>query len=258
MVVTNDDGISAPGLDVLVRAFQAEGETPSVVAPSRQRSLCGHSMTLGRPVRLEPVDRWNGVRSWQCDGTPTDCVILAFDGLGLSDGTVFSGINDGANLGDDVTYSGTVAAAMEACLTGRQAVAVSVVTPVGQPAVHYETAGAVAVAVFRQLRKSPLPGGVFLNVNVPDCPKDELAGIKICHQGQRVYRYGGMIRRHEENETGVSFWLEGRPHDEPQPGCELWAIGRRCAAVTPLGLKFTHGAALEQLRAGWDLEAMME
>ncbi|WP_163144515.1 5'/3'-nucleotidase SurE, partial [Arhodomonas sp. KWT] len=176
ILVSNDDGYRAPGLRALAAALDRHAEVV-VVAPERDRSGASNSLTLDTPVRVWPVRE--GV--FRVEGTPTDCVHLAVTGLiDPEPDMVVSGINAGANLGDDVLYSGTVAAAMEGRHLGLPAVAVSLA---GNEPTHYDTAAAVAERLLEQLRRDPLPADTILNVNVPDLPLERIAGFEATRLG---------------------------------------------------------------------------
>ena len=180
ILVTNDDGIQAPGLAILAEALEPLGEV-WVYAPDRQQSAVGHGVSLHRPLRVTQVkDRW-----FMVDGTPTDCVMLAVrDLLEVRPDIVVSGVNPGANLGDDVTYSGTVAGAYEGMLLGINAVAVS---DVAYEPKHMETSGVVARQVAEKVLALGLPKDTMLNVNVPDVPVDRLRGVRVTRMGRRHY-----------------------------------------------------------------------
>jgi 5'-nucleotidase len=178
ILISNDDGYMAEGLKSLAEALSSLGKI-TVVAPDRNRSGASNSLTLDNPLRLNKLD--NGV--YRVEGTPTDCVHLAITGL-LEDepDMVVSGINAGANLGDDVLYSGTVAAAMEGRFLGLPAIAISLV---GTEGLHYETAAWVAQKLVAQLQQSSLPADTILNVNVPDVPIEEIIGFESTRLGYR-------------------------------------------------------------------------
>ncbi|MCK5092678.1 MAG: 5'/3'-nucleotidase SurE, partial [Gammaproteobacteria bacterium] len=183
ILISNDDGCQAPGIHCLANALSKIAEI-TVVAPERDRSGASNSLTLDNPIRANYLE--NGYIS--VDGTPTDCVHLAITGLlDQEPDMVISGINAGGNLGDDVLYSGTVAAAMEGRFLGLPAIAVSLVTNIldakaqePEPAIHhFETAAMVVLELIERLRKHPLPGDTILNVNVPDIPREDIKGIEV-------------------------------------------------------------------------------
>ena len=245
ILLSNDDGISAPGLRALAEGLAVWGEV-TVVAPDRERSAAGHSLTLNRPLRASRVGRhWYSV-----DGTPSDCVALALTGLlPRRPDLVVAGINEGANLGDDVTYSGTVAAAAEATLGGCPAFAVSLATD-GEGR-HLETAAQYALVVARAVAARGLPPGTLLNVNVPNLPPDRLRGVAITRQGRRSY--SETIVEKVDPRGKIYYWIGGgAPRWEPGEGTDYEAVRAGAVSVTPLHLDLTNYTALETLR-GWDL-----
>jgi len=239
ILVTNDDGILAPGLEKLVTALESVGEV-WVYAPDRQQSAVGHSVTLHRPLRVEPYrDRW-----FMVDGTPTDCVMLAVrDLLERRPDLVVSGINAGANLGDDVTYSGTVAGAYEGMLLGVTSFAVSDVSYVPE---FYDTAARVAVGVAEFLLRKELPNETVLNVNVPDVPYEELDGAAFTSMGRRHYE--DEIVRRQDPRGGAYYWIGGsEPSCFEEPGSDFEAIRNGKVSMTPLHRDITNRAVLETL-----------
>ncbi len=245
ILLSNDDGIGAPGLMALAKALAVLGEV-TVIAPDRERSAAGHSLTLNRPLRASRVDRnWYSV-----DGTPSDCVALALMGLlPRRPDLVVAGINEGANLGDDVTYSGTVAAAAEATLGGCPAFAVSLATD-GEGR-HLETAAHYAMVVAREVGARGLPAGTLLNVNVPNLPLERLTGVAITRQGRRAY--SETIVEKVDPRGKSYYWIGGGPPRwEPGEGTDYEAVTAGAVSITPLHLDLTNYAVLEALRA-WDL-----
>lgn len=244
ILACNDDGIQSDGLARLVEAV-SEIDSVVVVAPDRERSAVSHALTLERPLRADEVrPGWFAV-----DGTPTDCINLALNGL-LTERPwlVVSGINRGANLGDDITYSGTVSAAMEAVLLGVPGVAFS---QVGRVALHYEAAAAFAASLVRSLRERPLPSDTLLNVNVPDLPAP--VGYSITRQGKR--RYGDAIIEKIDPRGRKYYWIGGAELDfHDAPGTDFTAIREGRISVTPLHLDLTNYESMkeiESLTIGW-------
>jgi 5'-nucleotidase len=245
ILVTNDDGIHAPGLAALVRWLEPMGEV-WVYAPESQQTAVGHGVSLHRPLRVRPFqDRW-----FMVDGTPTDCVMLAVrDLLKTRPALVVSGINTGANLGDDVTYSGTVAGAFEGMLLGVCSFAVS---NVSYSPVHMDTAGRVARTIAERILERGLPGDTMLNVNVPDVPYEQLRGIAVTRMGRRHYQ-DEII--HRQDPRGSSYyWIGGaEPSHIAEPGTDFEAIGRDRVSVTPLHRDLTNHGALDVLKGhGFD------
>src|SRR5665811_1648899 len=181
ILISNDDGIEATGIRVLAERMRSLGNV-TIVAPDKNRSGASNSLTLDAPIRIKEME--DGV--YRVAGTPTDCVHVALTGLLKEDpDIVVSGINAGANLGDDVIYSGTVAAAMEGRFLGFPAVAMSLVFVDGQQQHYFDTAGEAAIRLVKQLKHDPLPADTILNVNVPDCPWSEIQGFEVTRLGHR-------------------------------------------------------------------------
>jgi 5'-nucleotidase len=188
ILVTNDDGVSAPGLLALAQAMRTLGKV-TVLAPDRNWSASGHVKTMDRPLRVRDTKLADGTTALTTDGAPSDCVALALLGIVQEKiELVVSGINPNANIGHDVTYSGTVTAAMEAVISGVQGIAVSLDSKPGHGELDYSPAAHVAAGVAMQVIAKGLPEGVLLNVNVPCLPGNEIKGIQITRQGLRVYR----------------------------------------------------------------------
>lgn len=239
ILVTNDDGIHAPGLTALAGALE-ELSPVYVIAPDREQSAVGHALTLHRPLRVDRVAE----RRFAVNGTPSDCVNLGVLGLVPEPpALVVSGINSGGNLGDDVTYSGTVSAAMEGTLLGVASMAVSQVDPDDET---FESAAHVAVLVAARLLVEGLPAKTFLNVNVPKGP---LTGICVTRLGHRVYRE--KVVREVDPRGRPYYWIgAGPPVWDEDEGSDIAAIHRGFATVTPLHLDLTHYGALERM-ADW-------
>jgi len=243
IMVTNDDGINAPGIRALAEAMKELG-TVTVVAPDRERSAAGHSLTLHSPLRVFELHKgWYAV-----DGTPTDCVNMGIHNmLPITPDLVVSGINHGANLGDDVTYSGTVAAAMEANLMGIPAIAFSLAT--FDSSTDFTDAAQVAVRVARQLIAKTLPSDTFLNVNIPNCRLSEMQPTLITRQGKRSFI--GKIVDKTDPRGRKYFWIgSDEPNLNDEDGTDFHAINRRHVSVTPLHLDLTNHNSLK-IMADW-------
>jgi len=240
ILVTNDDGVHAPGLAALASALDELGDV-YVVAPDREQSAVGHALTLHRPLRVTTV----GERRFSVNGTPSDCVNLAVLGL-LPERPVLvaAGINHGSNLGDDVTYSGTVSAAMEGTLLGVPSMAVSQSDP---ETGTLDGAQAVAKLVASRVLVEGLPGKTLLNINVPAGP---LAGIRMTRLGHRVYQEK-VVR--ETDPRGLPYyWIgAGPPVWSEDEASDIAAVNRGMASVTPLHLDLTHHGALQRM-GEWD------
>ena len=242
-LLSNDDGIDARGLRVLSEAMARLGEV-TIVAPDQNRSGASNSLTLDAPIRIRELED----RRFSVSGTPTDCVHIALTGLMAEDpDMVISGINAGANLGDDVIYSGTVAAAMEGRFLGLPAVAVSLVAP--ERPVHYETAAEAAALLVQQLCSDPLPADTILNVNVPDLPWGEVQGFEVTRLGHRHRAEPAISMQDPRGRT--LYWIgPAGPEEDAGPGTDFHAVKRGYISVTPIHVDLTRYQALEQV-AGW-------
>jgi 5'-nucleotidase len=246
VLVSNDDGVDAPGIRILAEGLRAAGHEVLVVAPDRDRSGASNSLTLDMPVRV--VQR--SADTWCVHGTPTDCVHVAITGmLELEPDIVVSGINNTANLGDDVIYSGTVAAAMEGRFLGLPAVAMSLALP-AQPVEgrqrHYETAARAAVEIIARLLVDPLPADTILNVNVPDLPWDDVRGFEVSRLGNR-HRAEPCVQ--QDDPRGRTWWwigAAGAEHDAG-PGTDFHAVRNGHIAITPIHVDLTRYQSLEQV-----------
>lgn len=239
-LVTNDDGIYSPGLHTMAKSLVCAGHEILMVAPDRERSGCGHAMTLDRPLRIKKVPDMflnDNFSAYSCDGTPTDCVILALDVLEYNPDMVLSGINRGPNLGDDITYSGTVCGAMEGLIAGFPSIAVSLASTRGDKLLHNETAGGVLMLLLDWIKQNPMPSGVLYNVNVPNVPLQELAGISLTRKGVR--RYHDKITKAKTPSGHEVYWIGGRIEDEVVEGTDVWAIKQKMASVTPIHMEMT-------------------
>ena len=238
---------NSPGLLALAQALRALGEV-SVLAPDHNWSASGHVKTLHRPLRAWSVTLADGSPAMTTDGAPSDCVALAV--LGLIErpiDLVISGINPHANVGHDVTYSGTVMAAMEAVINGVPGLAISLDSPVVPSSVEaYHGAADVARRLAERLLSHPLPAGVLLNVNVPNLPAEAYRGISLTRQGLRLYR-DALVRR-EDPRGRPYYWIGGEaPTGILEPGTDLWALSQALVSITPLQLDLTSYPALEAL-----------
>lgn len=242
ILISNDDGVQAPGLQVLADALTPLGSV-TVVAPDRNRSGASNSLTLDNPIRAEHLP--NGFIS--VDGTPTDCVHLAITGLlDEEPDLVVSGINAGANLGDDVLYSGTVAAAMEGRFLGLPAIALSMVAPAPR---HFTTGARVARELVARLQHHPLPGEIILNVNIPDLPPERLRGFRVTRLGHR-HKSEPVIPMQDPRGRTV-YWVgpAGAEQDAGE-GTDFHAVREGYVSVTPLHVDLTRHESLP-LVADW-------
>ena len=241
ILLSNDDGYLAEGLVALANALSKHAEI-SVVAPDRNRSAASNSLTLEMPLRAHSTD--NGFI--KVDGTPTDCVHLAITGLlDKEPDMVFAGINHGSNLGDDVLYSGTVAAATEGRFLGLPAIAISLV---GSNPTHFETAAEVAANLLKQIINQPLPKDIILNVNVPDVPIADLKGYQATRLGQR-HKSEAVIKSADPRGR-VIYWV-GPPGTEQDAGegTDFYAVSNGYVSVTPLQIDLTDYESINALNA---------
>lgn len=246
ILISNDDGYLAQGLHTLAGSLARYAEV-SVVAPDKNRSAASNSLTLEMPLRAIRSD--NGFI--RVDGTPTDCVHLAITGLlEREPDMVFAGINHGGNLGDDVLYSGTVAAATEGRFLGLPAVAISLAA--NDPK-HFDTAAHVAVTLMRKIVNHPLPKDTLLNVNVPDIPVDQLKGFQSTRLGQR-HRAEPVIKSADPRGRDI-YWV-GPPGSEQDagPGTDFFAVKNGYVSVTPLQLDLTRYERMETIGQWLELE----
>jgi 5'-nucleotidase len=245
--VTNDDGIESRGLLALRQALEEVGDT-YVVAPETNQSAVGHAKTYMRPLRVRERTLADGSTGWSVDGSPTDSVSLAFLGyFGVTFDLVASGINYGPNLGDDVTYSGTVSAAMEAVISGCPAFAVSQEF-IDEP--DFRLAAAIAGVTARNILEHGLGPGELLNVNVPALSPEACAGVEVTRMGKRVYQ-DRLIERLDPRGTPY-YWFGGPPPSGlAEPGTDFHAVVNHRVAITPIQLDFTAGRLLRRLE-GWD------
>lgn len=249
ILVSNDDGVHAKGLLYLKRALKSVGDVV-VIAPDRPRSSCSHSITLHKPLRITEWRDEDGDIVYACNGMPADCVILGVRVLcpRLPD-LVVGGINDGPNLGDDIIYSGTVAVAREATLEGCRAFAISVA---GFENIHYETASVVAEWLSRKLLEIELNEGVFLNVNVPNLPLEQIKGLKITRRGFK--HYVGKPEKRVDPQGRVYYWRGSeKPISELSPGTDVGEVAAGFISVTPIHVDTTYFQLIDEL-ARWEAD----
>jgi 5'-nucleotidase len=253
ILATNDDGVFHPGLLAMVQELRLIGKV-TIVAPDHNWSASGHTKTLRRPMRVKEVEMADGTKALACDGAPSDCVALSVLGL-LQEpiDMVVSGINPNANLGHDVTYSGTVTAAMEAVIWNLPAIAVSQDSPeyFNDP-LDFTTTAKVAGLVARKVWEKKLPLNILLNVNVPFCAMDEIKGYRITRQGLRVY-HDRIIKR-EDPRGQPYYWIGGdAPSGVLEEGTDIGALSEGFVSITPLSLDMTAYSFKEEL-AAWDFK----
>ena len=261
VLLTNDDGIAAPGLQALRRALlEVPDIDVAVIAPDSNRSATARSITTRRPLWVEEIDFGDGTVGYSTDGTPVDCVRLARLGLieGFEADIVVSGINHGSNLGDDITYSGTVAAALEGVVLGLPAVAVSQQSRAREMDFRlgrdfdFDVAAAFTARVVEELEDVPMPAGTLLNINVPAV---DPGGVEVCRLGKRIYR--DALTLEEEDSGRRRYRIYG---DDPgyhhEDGTDLAAIAEGRISVTPIHFDLTDQAGVEALQ-GFDLARLL-
>jgi 5'-nucleotidase len=243
-LVTNDDGINAPGLLALKQELAKIGEVDAI-APDRPRSAAGHAITLHKPLRVRKVTLADGTVGWASNGTPSDCVVLGIsEVLGHPPDMVVSGINAGPNLGEDLTYSGTVSAAMEGTIYGLPSLAISIADWEAQ---DYSAAARFAARLVQALQAHRLPPLTFLNVNVPARPEQQIEGIAITSQARR--RYKGRLEKRKDLRGVEYYWLGGEILDQGDlAGTDVEAIEQNRISITPVHLDLTQHSFLKELQ----------
>ena len=252
ILVTNDDGISSPGIKILAKTLKSAGDV-YIAAPETEQSAVAHALTLHRPLKSEKA----GKNTYYINGTPTDCVIIAVNKLlPHKPDILVSGINNGANLGDDITYSGTVAAAIEGTLLGIPSIAVSLVRDdqngdaFQKNASGFKTAAEFAMDAALKVIKNGLPDDTLLNINVPNV--ENIKGVKITKQGKRVY--DNSIKELSDPRGKECYWIGGgMPKWESGENTDIEAVNMGYISITPVHLDLTNYGALEYLKATWKL-----
>lgn len=247
ILVTNDDGINAPGLVALEAIAAQLSDDVWVVAPAEEQSGAGHSLTLSQPVRVRAINP----RRFAVRGTPTDCVMLAL-GAVMKDAKpdlILSGVNRGGNLAEDVTYSGTVSAAMEGCLAGIRSIALSqCMIDYSEGREDFTTATAHGAEIIRRVQDIDWPKGVLININFPPVAAEAVKGVRVTEQGFRDYGNIHLVERIDPR--GFPYYWHGFGREMPAPGHEtdLKAMHEACISVTPLHLDMTHYETMAALR----------
>ncbi|NLO74042.1 MAG: 5'/3'-nucleotidase SurE [candidate division WS1 bacterium] len=241
ILITNDDGIFAPGLRALVDAVKSLG-TVRVVAPDREQSASGHSITLHKPLRMDAV-KLDGVEAYSSNGTPADCVILGCLTAESPPDLVLSGINRGANLGEEVLYSGTVSAAMEAAIQGLKSVALSVASYTTD---DFRAAARVGARLVEVVPEIELPGDCFLNVNVPPVLWGDIQGVVVTRLGKREYI--NRVDRREDPRGRAYYWFSGSPRESSSgEGTDIGAVAENKISITPVHFDLTGYETMEVL-----------
>lgn len=267
IILTNDDGIDAPGILAMRRALEKIGDVITI-APDRNRSGVGRSISIGRSLEVEKREMADGAVGYACTGTPVDCVRLV--ALGLFDfepEIVVAGINHGENLGDDITYSGTVAGAMEGIVIGVPGIAVSLATGrswhqssqveeefvEGETDLDFEPVAEFAARVAKVAHKG-LPAGRILNINAPNLPADRLEGAKVTRLGRRLYKDEIVEVKGENGKVGYDIY-NNPPAHENEEGTDFAALVERMVSVTPIHLDLTDRPGMDEL-GSWDIESL--
>lgn len=252
ILISNDDGVRAPGIKVLHRIARELTDDVWICAPAEEQSGAGHSLTLRYPIWLRRLS----TRRFAVDGTPTDSVLVGIH-QALKDrkpDLVLSGVNRGSNMGEFITYSGTCAAAMEATILGVPAIAFSQQTDFDRSNTHWTTAEKHAPGLIRKLLKAGWPKRTFINVNFPDCLPDEVEGVQVTSQGSRPMGDSLVESRHPRG--GRYFWVGALPtHSSGKKGTDLAAVEARKISVTPIDLDFTNRRAMKPLAAALDTKS---
>ena len=245
ILITNDDGIHADGLEVLEELARHISSDIWVVAPEKEQSGASHSLTLSDPVRLRQI----GERRFAVSGTPTDCVLMAVSKvMPEKPDLVLSGVNRGQNIADDVTYSGTIAAAMEGCALGISSIAISQSYGFDNERVCFDVARNHGPKIITSLAEVDLGPGAFLNVNFPDCAPGDVTGAEVTRQGKRDQNNFRLDERIDAR-GNTYFWFGfRRERSNPAPGTDLWAIYNKTISITPLHLNLTQIEGLETVR----------
>jgi 5'-nucleotidase len=254
ILITNDDGISSPGLFAAKQAMEACGEV-AVIAPDRNRSAIGRGITIGRSLNVEELTFPDGSLGYSVDGTPVDCVRLAALGfLAWQPDMVVSGINLGPNLGDDITYSGTVAAAFEGVMLGIPAIAISIE---GGESYHFGTVAGFTAGVARMIEKNHMPGSILLNINAPNLPADEVKGAEVTRLGKRIYR-DKLVEEPGNGNGARTYTIYGDdPSYHEEDGTDFHALNQRKISVTPIHFALTNISGMEIL-SDWNLHRLIE
>ncbi len=245
ILVTNDDGIHGDGLVALEEIAHSLSKDVWVVAPDEERSGAGHSLTLSNPIRYRKIED----RRFEVRGTPTDCVIMAVRKImpGIPD-IVLSGVNRGRNIADDVTYSGTIAAAMEGTALGIPSIAFSQADGLFDNNKTFAVARKHGPAIAKSLSQMQFGPGVLVNVNFPDCRVDEIKGVEITRQGKRDQNFIDIDERLDHRGEKYHWITFGEENKSPPIGTDIWAIKNKFISITPLHMNLTQVEAMEALK----------
>ncbi len=244
VLISNDDGINAHGIEVLTHAVLPIAREVWVVAPETEQSAVAHSLTLRRPLKIRRIEE----RRYAVDGTPTDCVLLAVNEI-MADNPpdiILSGVNHGYNIGEDVTYSGTVAAAIEGLIMGVPSIAFSQDIADGND-IHWSTASHWIIKVLQKLVGFTIPNNTLLNVNFPNVTAQNVTGMEITRQGE--HKSGDEILRGKDPKGNPYYWIGSQfLKENPPQGTDLHAINNNAVSITPLSIDLTNREVLEALK----------
>jgi 5'-nucleotidase len=250
ILISNDDGIHAHGLRVLAERLALEAENQVyVVAPDRERSATSHAITMHKPLRVQEVPMGEHIKgAWATNGTPSDCVMFALGAImNPPPEVVISGINRGANLGNEIIYSGTVSAAMEGAIAGFTSMAVSLVVSKNY---HFATAAEFIAQLVKILPASQLPQNCLLNINVPDLPPDQIKGIAVTEMGFR--RYSQSWEKRTDPRGKLYYWYSGKVIEtSTSEATDVWAVSNAKISITPVSFNMTEHDTLLKMR-NWD------
>jgi 5'-nucleotidase len=252
ILITNDDGITAPGIRNLIDAVRGLGQIV-VVAPDKPQSGMGHAITIGSPLRLHKVDLFEGVESWQCSGTPADCVKLAVDKvLHRKPDICLSGINHGANHSINVIYSGTMSAAVEAAIESIPSAGFSLLDYSIEA--DFTAAKKYVRMIAKKMLEQPLDKHMVLNVNIPNVSADLIAGVKLCRQAYAKYEEDFLERTDPHHRR--YYWLTGEfKNFDEGTDTDVWALANHFVSVVPVQFDMTHYQLKAQLEQNWNLHA---
>lgn len=253
ILVTNDDGVDSLGLSALKRTLEEVGEVV-VIAPDHNRSAAGHTKTMHKPLRVDEVKLADGSSAYASNGAPSDCVALGVLGfLERKPDLVVSGINEGPNLGHDITYSGTVAAAMEGVIAGIPSIAVSLADyEVGLESEAFSYAAQFTARLAENILAKGFEGDLLLNINIPNLPREEIRGVEITRLGKRIYK--DVLIKRQDPRGRTYYWIGGEPPTGvAEEGTDIWAIAEKRISITPIKLDLTEHGLIERLK-GWRLE----
>lgn len=256
ILITNDDGVDAPGLLALKDALQPLGHVV-IVAPDRNWSASGHTKTMHKPLRVNQTTLRDGTPAFATDGAPTDCVALVMLGLlPEKPALVVSGINPGCNVAHDLTYSGTVAAAMEGAINNIPSIAVSI-DGGNRHGIDFSPAARAAERIARRVLSDGLPQDTFLNVNVPAIAWEHIKGVRITRLGKRIYR-DELIERQDPHGKKY-YWIGGEPPGGviEEEGTDVWAVAHHWVSITPVHMDMTSHALIEPLKR-WENHALFD